>query len=420
MADQLNFVDLFAGGGGLSEGFIQEGYSPVAHVEADAAACNTLRTRIAYHWLKAADRDDLYADYLIGGISRNAMYAEVPRQSVQSVINEEIRPETLDRIYAEIDSLLEGRELDLIVGGPPCQPYSIIGRSRDRDGMVEDKRNYLYQCYANFLEKYNPKRFVFENVTGLLSAKDRDGRRYFDAMRQRFREVGYETTYSKVKAKEHGVLQNRNRLILVGHRKDAATKHPEPERWAPAVTVNEIFRDLPSLGAGEGDVAPCRRLPCASPWQVEAGVSGSLPVTWHQARPHTKQDLEIYRIAVTEWNERRSRLRYGNLPQRLRTHRNKTSFVDRFKVVAGNLPFAQTVVAHISKDGHYYIHPDIDQNRSITPREAARLQTFPDDYYFEGVDARPSRTHAFRQIGNAVPVVLARGIAARIRQNWNA
>ena len=420
MPNHLNFVGLFAGGGGLSEGFIQEGYEPIAHVEADAAACNTLRTRMAYHWLLAASREDLYADYLTGGIGRDVLYAAVPQRVVRSVINDEIRPDTLGRIYREIDSLLDGRELDLLIGGPPCQAYSIVGRSRDPKGMVADKRNYLYKCYAKFLEKYRPQRFVFENVLGLLSARDRDGTGYFGAMRRLFRELGYETGVSVLCAKDYGVPQNRKRVVLVGHREGAAATYPEPERWVPDVTVNEVFGDLPPLNAGEGDVAPCRRQPCASPWQVEAGVRSSLPVTWHQARPHTERDLEIYRIAVTHWNERRARLRYGTLPPHLKTHRNKTSFMDRFKVVAGDLPFAHTVVAHICKDGHYYIHPDIEQNRSITPREAARLQTFPDDYYFEGVGARPSRTHAFRQIGNAVPVLLSRGIAARMRQDWDA
>ena len=418
--NQLNFVDLFAGGGGLSEGFIQEGYEPIAHVEADAAACNTLRTRMAYHWLVAAGREDLYADYLTGGIGRDVLYAAVPQWVVRSVINDEIRPDTLGRIYREIDSLLNGRKLDLLVGGPPCQAYSIVGRSRDPGGMVADKRNYLYKCYAKFLEKYRPKRFVFENVIGLLSAKDRDGTGYFDAMRDLFRELGYGTGFSVMSAKDYGVLQNRKRVVLVGHREGAAATYPEPERWAPNATVSDVFNDLPPLGAGEGNVAPCRCLPQESPWLVEADVSSSLPVTWHQARPHTERDLEIYRIAVTEWNERRSRLRYGNLAPHLKTHRNKTGFMDRFKVVAGDLPFAHTVVAHICKDGHYYIHPDIEQNRSITPREAARLQTFPDDYYFEGVGARPSRTHAFRQIGNAVPVLLSRGIAAKMRRAWDA
>ncbi len=420
MNRRLSFVDLFAGGGGLSEGFIQEGYQPIAHVEADTAACNTLRTRMAYHWLVEAGRKDVYADYLAGHIDRDTLHAAVPQRAIRSVINEEIRPGTLRRIYREIDLLLGERTLDLLIGGPPCQAYSLVGRSRDPNGMVADKRNYLYKCYAKFLEKYRPKRFVFENVLGLLSAKDRDGTSYLEAMRQLFGTLGYETQYRTLSARKYGVLQNRRRVVLVGNREGNSVVYPEPRPWAPGVTVNEAFRDLPSLRAGEGDVAPCRRLPCKSAWQVEAGVSSSLPLTWHQARPHTERDLEIYRIAVTEWNEQRSRLRYSTLPPHLKTHRNTTAFVDRFKVVAGDLPFAHTVVAHICKDGHYYIHPDLEQNRSLTPREAARLQTFPDDYYFEGVGDRPSRTHAFRQIGNAVPVLLARGIAARIREDWSA
>ena len=151
-----------------------------------------------------------------------------------------------------------------------------------------------------------------------------------------------------------------------------------------------------------------------------AGRGGTLPVTWHLVRPQAAQDLEIYRIAVRQWNERKSRLHYGSLPQYLKTHRNGVSFTDRFKVVAADLPFSQTVVAHICKDGHYYIHPDMEQNRSISPREAARFQTFLDDYNFESANGRPSRTHAFRQIGNAVPVLLSRRIAAKIKRDWDA
>ena len=386
----------------------------------DAAACNTLRTRLAFHWLVAAGRENLYADYLAGHVSRQRLYAAVPQHMMRSVINDEIRPDTLEQIFRQIDSLLDGRELDLLVGGPPCQAYSIVGRSRDPGSMVTDRRNYLYKCYASFLAKYRPRRFVFENVVGLLSAKDRDGTGYFDAMRLLFRTFGYDTAFSVISAKDYGVLQDRKRVVLVGHRKHDSSTFPDPEAWVPEVTVGEIFSDLPPLRAGEGDIRPCRRLPNESPWLTEAGVSSPLPLTWHQSRPHTIRDLEIYRIAITEWNERRSRLRYDDLPAHLKTHKNTTSFTDRFKVVAGDLPYAHTVVAHICKDGHYYIHPDIDQNRSITPREAARLQTFPDDYYFEGVGPRPSRTHAFRQIGNAVPVLLSRRIAARMKQDWDA
>ena len=136
-------------------------------------------------------------------------------------------------------------------------------------------------------------------------------------------------------------------------------------------------------------------------------------LTQHVCRPHTEQDKEIYRIAVGQLNDG-DRLDYASLPKRLKTHNNQHSFFDRFKVVDAKALYAQTVVAHISKDGHYYIHPDILQNRSISIREAARLQSFPDDFYFEGVKKGKNRTAAFKQIGNAVPPLMAQTLAKTI------
>ena len=326
MRDPLTFVDVFAGGGGLSEGFIQAGYDPIAHVEADQAACYTLRTRMAYHWLVSAGHGEVYADYLEGGIGREELYAEVPQAVVSSVINREIRQDTLESIYREIDSRLRGRKLDLLVGGPPCQAYSVVGRSRDPNGMLEDKRNYLYRCYAKFLDKYRPQRFVFENVKGLLSAKDGNGRSYLDDMQSLFRNLGYETAFSTLCAREYGILQNRKRVVLVGSRGDIAQPFPHPAQWKPDVTVREVFADLPAIHAGGGGVIPCQRKPHESSWQVDAGVRSALPLTWHQARPHADRDLEIYRIAVRLWNERKMRLKYGSLPGRLKTHRSRASF----------------------------------------------------------------------------------------------
>ena len=117
--------------------------------------------------------------------------------------------------------------------------------------------------------------------------------------------------------------------------------------------------------------------------------------------------------------KKNERIAYTDLPERLRTHNNAKCFLDRFKVVAGNLPYTQTVVAHICRDGHYYIHPDIKQNRSLTPREAARIQTFPDNYYFESATGKPSRTLAYKQIGNAVPIKLGEAIARTIINDMN-
>lgn len=419
MSSARNYLDLFAGAGGLSEGFIRAGFNPVAHVEMEAAACFTLRTRMAYHWLREQGQEEHYAAYLGGEMSRSELYDQVPKELIQSVINAEIAEATLTDIFCQIDELLGGRRLDLVIGGPPCQAYSVIGRARARNRMKGDKRNNLYLFYAKFLEKYEPAYFVFENVPGLLSAKDEKGSSYLSLMRELFHQVGYQTEFDTLSANDYGVPQSRKRVILVGKKGTSSGFYPEPERCPPNVRVKEILSDLPSIKAGEGDAGPCDMNLCESPWLYDAGIrNDKLPVTLHQARYNNERDLEIYRRAVTLWENERVRLKYTDLPEKLKTHRNQETFVNRFKVVAGDLPFSHTVVAHIAMDGHYYIHPDIEQNRSLTPREAARLQTFPDDYYFESESGKPYRTPAFRQIGNAVPVILAQKIAETLRENW--
>ena len=130
----------------------------------------------------------------------------------------------------------------------------------------------------------------------------------------------------------------------------------------------------------------------------------------HSARFHNPRDRQIYRLVINAWNNNHQRLSYDELPEELTTHKNKKSFLDRFKIVAGDLHYSHTIMAHLSKDGHYFIHPDIDQARSITVREAARLQSFPDNYKFEG-----PRTSQFKQVGNAVPIGLATAIGQAIQ-----
>ena len=407
------YLDLFAGAGGLSEGFIRAGYEPVAHVEMDAAACYTLKTRVAYHWLKRNKKLNIYNRYLKGEITRNEFYEEIPESVLNSVLNYEISEETLPVIFAKIDAMLGEKKLDLIVGGPPCQAYSLAGRSRSENKMVGDKRNYLYKLYAEFLKHYQPEYFVFENVVGLLSAKDEDGSLHLVNMRKLFKAYGYSTEFRTLNASDHGVLQNRKRIILIGKRGEHAGFYPEIPVIANTYKAGELFCDLPSIEAGGGVVTPVATNPYSGKYLYVSGIKeyDQEPITFHQARPHTEQDLEIYRIVVETWNKKNERIAYTDLPERLRTHNNTKCFLDRFKVVAGNLPYTQTVVAHICRDGHYYIHPDIKQNRSLTPREAARIQTFPDNYYFESVTGKPSRTLAYKQIGNAVPVCLAHSVA---------
>ncbi len=414
-----NFIDLFAGAGGLSEGFVRAGYQPVAHVESDPSASFTLRTREAYHTLKKADELQVYKDYLAGILTRNEFYSFVFPSKPSCVINSAIGKEELGNIFSQIDGFLAGKKPDLIVGGPPCQAYSLVGRARSELRMVGDERNYLFVFYAKFLKRYRPKFFVFENVVGLLSAQDRNGVRYLDMMLSLFNEVGYTVEWKVLSADCFGVLQKRKRVILVGRRGKRSGFFPKIKVVESDFLVQDAIGDLPPLQAGEGTpfATVLRNEP--SQWLANSGIlTDTRTVTWHQARPHNERDLKIFSDVVGKWNKNRERLSYDELPQELKTHKNQSSFLDRFKVVASDLHASHTVVAHIAKDGNYYIHPDCLQNRSLTPREAARLQSFPDDYYFESTSGRPSRTAAFKQIGNAVPVLLAQRIAEALKENW--
>lgn len=268
------------------------------------------------------------------------------------------------------------------------------------------------------IAEYKPSFFVFENVTGLLSAKDEDGLFHFDKMRALFRTCGYSTEYKVLNSHDYGVFQNRNRIILIGkYGKKEKDFYPVIKKYdLSGLTVSEVLIDLPSLKAGEGTYLPVETKNYTGKYLYDVGIKDTSKVTFHIARPNTKQDLKIYRIAVREWNKNHKRIEYTDLPTELRTHNNTTSFLDRFKVVASDLDHSQTVVAHVARDGHYYIHPDINQNRSLTPREVARLQTFPDSYYFESKKDQPGRTAAYRQIGNAVPVRLAYCVAISMKK----
>ncbi len=413
MKKKLTFIDLFAGAGGLSEGFIRAGYEPIAHVEMDEAACFTLRTRAAYHYLKANGKYDIYKSYLKDEISRKELYNAVPPEIMESVINFSIGAEHNPTIHKAIEEQRKGREVDLIIGGPPCQAYSLVGRARSEDGMKSDPRNYLYVQYAKYLKKYNAKMFVFENVLGLKSA---GAGVYLQNMEKLFDKKGYAMKLYTVEANNFGVLQNRKRVVILGWKKELNPSLPDLEsiRYNEGHTVKELLKDLPVLSAGSGKDKFSTYKGEATKYLNDTGIRNGIDIlTQHVARPHTEQDKKIYQIAV-DMMKNKKRLNYNELPDKLKTHSNRHSFFDRFKVVNAEANFSHTVVAHIAKDGHYYIHPDIKQNRSISVREAARLQSFPDDFYFEGVKEGKNRTAAFKQIGNAVPPLMAQTIAGKI------
>ena len=401
------FIDLFAGAGGLSEGFIQAGFEPVAHVEMDPYAAQTLETRTAYYYLKYSGQLDIYYDYLRNSISREELMRHIPEKHMKSVFCETMSDKTLPKLFSSIDELCKTsgiEKVDVIIGGPPCQAYSLVGRAQSshmETPMKDDPRNNLYKLYGRFLTHYQPKMFVFENVMGIETANN--GKTWKNIQKY-LKRVGYDIECHEQNSKDFGVLQNRRRMIIVGWLKESRLKYPSFPKEEVTAVVNDLFCDLPKLCPGESSGTYAED--AASDYVSATAIRVPEDVlTLHESRPNKERDIRIYIRAIELWNNGHKRLNYNDLPDKLKTHRNRSSFLDRFKVVEGDESCCHTMLAHISKDGHYFIHPDISQHRSITVREAARIQSFPDSYFFEG-----PRTAQFVQIGNAVPPMMAKGI----------
>lgn len=420
------FIDFFAGAGGLSEGFIKAGYIPVAHVEMKKDACDTLRTRAAFHYLREHDQLDIYENYLRNkreGTDGSALWRQVPAEVTNKVIQATIGEETMDEITARLDALVGGEPIDIVIGGPPCQAYSIAGRAKMGEDVKKDPRNYLYRFYLRFIDHFRPKMFVFENVMGITTAQTADMVKPFDDLKQIADGMGYEVEAHEQIASDYEVLQHRHRMIIVGWRREDDNHIPTGYHYPELTKIpnkyktrRDIFADLPERKNGDGRL--CELVQYTRPLEEmeylsNTGIRGTFDfTTQHVTRNNNERDREIYCIAIKEWKHKR-RLNYAKLPPRLRTHKNTNSFLNRFSVVDPH-GCCHTVVAHIAMDGHYYIFPSkkptIETARSISVREAARLQSFPDDYFFEG-----SRTSAFRQIGNAVPVMMSYHIAIALQ-----
>lgn len=225
----LSYIDLFAGAGGLSEGFIQSGYQPIAHVEMNEYAAKTIETRIAYYHLKEKGQLDSYYQYEKGLITREELLKLIPEQELKTVINKEMSEATIKSIFETIDTIkLEKgiEQVDVIIGGPPCQAYSLVGRAQSSHMLIpmeDDPRNELYKMYVQFLKKYKPRMFVFENVAGIKTAR---GGQAFKNLQMYMKRVGYELDYHELNAKDFGVLQSRKRVIIVGWLKGTGYEYP--------------------------------------------------------------------------------------------------------------------------------------------------------------------------------------------------
>lgn len=398
MSKKYTFIDLFAGCGGLSEGFYRLGFKALAHVEINHWACETLRKRMAYYNYSNIDKE---------------------------VIEDDI---TSDGIIKRIDKAVAGRNVDVIIGGPPCQAYSTAGRVRDFEGMSKDPRNFLFESYVKILEHYLPKFFVFENVTGLLSAKV-NGEFIFpkiiSALGNKYK-VLQDPDILIHNTANYGVPQLRKRVIIMGVRKDIEDKEAidlynstKKTNWVSEderakikglkkyITVYDAISDLPSVSPGEDASSASFSYPCNNDFLNRIGKKGKYPLFDHVARKHNDLDRERFTIMIrNHWTFGQLR---RNLPQY--EHKNARIFDNSYVVQWWELP-SKTILAHIHKDGFQYIHPDEKQARSFTVREAARIQSFPDDFEFAG-----SRGEKYKQIGNAVPPLFAEALATSIKKN---
>lgn len=409
----MHIIDLFSGAGGLTEGFLKEGYKVIAHVEKDKNACKTLETRLAYHHLNKSNLNSIYHDYLKNNIDRHTYIETASKYGFNSdcVICEEISLKSIESVFQKID-LLTNDKIDGIIGGPPCQAYSTIGRPLNDLKKDNDERVYLYKLYINFLEKYSPNFFLFENVKGLLSYKDHTNEILLNKIIQEFKDVGYNVELKLIDTSHYGVSQSRERLFIFGSKVNRSFFSALEQKKQKPISLEELFYGLPNLSPGEAKssykrVKNINKINNLEELNIKSSDWNIL--TQHVARPHNQNDLEIYKIVALS-KSRGKQIKYNELPLELQTHRNNQSFLDRYKALKKN-SISHTVVAHIAKDGHYYIHFDSKQNRSITPREAARIQSFPDDYFFES-----SRTSAFKQIGNAVPPLMSQKIAQVVKE----
>jgi DNA (cytosine-5)-methyltransferase 1 len=419
MSNNTTLIDLFSGAGGLSEGFFNNDFNIISHVEMDTSAAETLHTRSAYHLLKDLNNEDDYFAYIKDEISKNDLIKEnnISPLRTSSIINRELSKRTETSIISSIKQKMKKsdvKKIDGIIGGPPCQAYSLVGRGRRC--MKDDPRNYLYYHYLRFLKEFQPSFFVFENVPGIKSAQN--GSIYSD-LQNKVNKMGYDLYAEILNAENFQVMQSRRRLIIVAFKSDEEIFNYENffdsliQKKETKYEVNDLLKDLPPLEPGSGtDSAQEYGPEEPSNYLKKMGIRKADDVLInHQARNHNARDREIYKLTIEMWDQQRKRLSYDNLPSSLQTHKTKNAFRDRYKVVAGDLPSSHTIVAHIAKDGHYHIHPDINQLRSLTVREAARIQSFPDNFKFEG-----SRTSQYKQVGNAVPPLMAERIAEKIKE----
>lgn len=397
---KINTIDLFAGCGGLCEGFEMAGFfNTLACVEWEKAPCENLKKHLCEKW-NYSNTDEI-----------------VMRFDIQR--SKELFEGWNDIEYGTasgLNSVIGNKDVQLIVGGPPCQAYSIAGRVRDENGMRDDYRNFLFESYIKVVKKYEPKAFVFENVPGILSASP-TGEPIINIIRKAFDEAGYTMIGDLSKAiidfSEYGVPQNRKRIIILGLRKEIYKDKTNDllEYFYLTLLPKYKVERKPTVKEAIGDLEPL--YPLKEEIKVNRKrLSHSLPKIPkenHYSRWHSKRDQKIFKLLAEDIETGENKYVSAEALKKLYTQETgKKSNVHKYYVLRWNEQ-SNLIPAHLYKDGLRHIHPDSKQARSITVREAARLQGFPDDYVFIGTQAEQ-----FKMIGNAVPPTFSKKLAEAI------
>jgi DNA (cytosine-5)-methyltransferase 1 len=404
---RYNTIDLFAGCGGLMDGFMQEGsYNTLACVEWESYPCQTIANRLAKKWNH-----------------RNAN-EEVIRFDIQRT--EELINGFDDPEYGKhqgLAKLVGESKVDVIIGGPPCQAYSLAGRIRDPHGMKDDYRNYLFESYIRILNHFKPSLFVFENVMGMLSAAP-DGTPIVDKIREAFDKAGYfvidDFKSAVFDVADFGIPQHRKRVIILGVNKALGTRDsalckkildefytvlmPLYKKNAKPRTVRSAIGDMPAIYPSKDILKKDGHKYSHQPIDG-SGMKNHIP------RFHSERDQKIFTMLAEDIEYGRNEyISTDSLKELYTKMTGKKSNIHKYYVLRWDEP-SNTIPAHLYKDGMRHIHPDPTQARSITVREAARLQTFADDFEFLG----PMMAQ-YKMIGNAVPSDFAKIIAKAIQK----
>lgn len=368
----MNVLDLFAGAGGFSKGFHDAGFEPGIMIDFNSYAVETLEANFNHH----------------GG---HALQGDLTK----------LTPKKLDSYLIANDL---SNKFDVIVGGPPCQGWSFIGRGKLRSlgqsmlDLHDDSRNTLYLSYFKFVDFYKPKVFVMENVTGMLKY---GGENFAEKIAKYFNQKGYNVSWEKVNAKDFGIPQNRERLIFIGVRKDLKITFKFNFLKSQKVALKDAISDLPPIKDGSQEwIRNYKNKATISDYAKQMRLGADQKFIFdHVCKRHNPQDLEAFKFL-------KAGQKYRELPSHLKRYREDI-FSDRYRKLKLN-DISGCITAHLSKDQYSHIHPT--QARAISVREAARIQSFPDSYYFGG-----GMTEKFKLIGNAVPPLLAKQIAHALK-----